>query len=194
MSGNESSIVLVHSQFIVRNYVIKQDLINTLIYNEFSVYDSTERNLLYRINTQFSFNHQATIKLILPRDDFIIIGKTDAQFGLSSFYGATFQLLNTLNNRWEQGRIKQLQFQWGRYVIEYQGRQILMETDDRSPYQQVWIDLITRQVYAQYQRRVTLESLMWQATFDLKIYTNELPDTFYLIGLAIVQRSAKKVA
>ena len=88
-----------------QQYVIKQDFRSSYQYNSFSVFTYDEQQITYRIETQYSLSYSATIKMILPVEDFIIVARIDAFLGSNRIF--TFRILNSQLGRWIDGRVYQ---------------------------------------------------------------------------------------
>jgi hypothetical protein len=170
-----------------QHYVIKRDFRASYQYNSFSVFTNDEQLVIYRIETQYSLSYSATIKSILPLDDFIIIARIDTFLGSSKIF--TFRILNSNLGRWIDGRIYQRNMFI--YVIEIDGfRQIIIElspslTPEMSSLNSVRFrdGKISNQIYADYIQRTP-----WLSIYDLRLFSNEYPIELYLVGFSIVQR------
>jgi hypothetical protein len=176
-------IAIIHGQ----QYVIKQDFPTSYQYNSFSVFTIDELQILYRIETQYSLSYAATIKSILPLDDFLIVARIDAFLGSSRIF--TFRILNSQLGRWIDGRIYQRNVLI--YVIELNNfQQIIIElspphTPEMSSLNTVRFrhGRISHKIYADYIQRTP-----WLSIYDLRLFSNEYPIELYLVGFSIAQR------
>lgn len=174
---------LIHCQ----QYVIKQDFRDSYQYNSFSVFTGDERLIVYRVETVFSLSYAATIKAILPLNDFLIVARIDTFLGSGRIF--TFRILNSQLGRWIDGRIYQRNLLV--YVIELSNyRQMIIElpparTPEMSSLSTVRFrdGRLSNLIYADYTQRTP-----WLSIYDLRLYSNEYPIELYLVGFSIVQR------
>jgi hypothetical protein len=170
-----------------QQYVIKQDFYTSYQYNSFSVFTNDEQQIIYRIETVYSLSYAATIKSVLPLNDFIIVARIDAFLGSNQIF--TFRILHSRLGRWIDGRIYQRNMLI--YVIELVGfQQIIIElslpwTPEMSSLNTVRFrdGLISNKIYADYIQRSP-----WLSIYDLRLFSNEYPIELYLVGFSIVQR------
>jgi hypothetical protein len=173
----------IHGQ----QYVIKQDFYASYQYNSYSVFTNDERQIIYRIETQYSLSYAATIKSILPLDDFIIVARIDAFLGSGRIF--TFRILNSQLGRWIDGRIYQRNIFI--YVMELRNfQQIIIEVSPPLTPEISSLDIvrfrdgrISNKIYADYVQRTP-----WLSVYDLRLFSNEYPIELYLVGFSIVQR------
>jgi hypothetical protein len=170
-----------------QQYVIKRDFRESYQYNSFSVFTNDEQQIIYQIETQYSLSYAATIKSILPLNDFIIVARIDTFLGAARIF--TFRILNSRIGQWIDGRIYQKNMLI--YIIEI-GRfqQIIIElspprTPEMSSLNSVRFrdGLISNKIYADYMQRAP-----WLSIYDLRLFSNEYPIELYLVGFSIVQR------
>jgi hypothetical protein len=173
----------IHGQ----QYVIKQDFYASYQYNSYSVFTNDELQIIYRIETQYSLSYAATIKSILPLDDFIIVARIDAFLGSGRIF--TFRILNSQLGRWIDGRIYQRNIFI--YVMELRNfQQIIIEVSPPLTPEISSLDIvrfrdgrISNKIYADYVQRTP-----WLSVYDLRLFSNEYPIELYLVGFSIVQR------
>ncbi len=176
-------IGIIHGQ----QFVIKQDFYTSYQYNSYSVFTNDERQVIYRIETQYSLQYAATIKSILPLDDFLIVARIDAFLGSSRIF--TFRILNSQLGRWIDGRIYQRNILI--YVIELRDfQQIIIELSSPQTLEMSSLDIvrfrdgrISNKIYADYVQRTP-----WLSIYDLRLFSNEYPIELYLVGFSVVQR------
>jgi hypothetical protein len=173
----------IHGQ----QYVIKQDFYASYQYNSYSVFTNDELQIIYRIETQYSLSYAATIKSILPLDDFLIVARIDAFLGSGRIF--TFRILNSQLGRWIDGRIYQRNIFI--YVMELRNfQQIIIEVSPPLTPEISSLDIvrfrdgrISNKIYADYVQRTP-----WLSVYDLRLFSNEYPIELYLVGFSIVQR------
>ena len=170
-----------------QQYVVRRDFRSSYQFNSFTVFSFDERQIIYRIETQYSLAYAGTIKHVLPLNDLIIVAHIDAFLGSDQVF--QFRILNRLTGRWISGRVFQRNLFV--YLIELSNFQqmIIESTPSRTPagasLQRVrfFDGLISARTYAEYYQRAP-----WVSVYDLQMFTNEYPVELYLLGLAIVQR------
>lgn len=170
-----------------QQYVIKRDLSASYQYNSFSVFTNDERLLIYRLETVYSLSYAATIKSILPLDDFLIVARIDTFLGSNRVF--TFRILNSQLGRWIDGRVYRRSVLI--YVIELANfRQIIIElppprTPEMSSLSTVRFrdGQLSNKIYADYVQRTP-----WLSIYDLRLFSNEYPIELYLVGFSIAQR------
>lgn len=174
---------LIHGQ----QYVIKRDFRSSYQYNSFSVFTNDERLMIYRIETVYSLSYAATIKSILPLDDFLIVARIDTFLGSGRIF--TFRILNSQLGRWIDGRIYQRNLLI--YVIELSNfQQIIIELSSPRTPEMSSLDTVrfrdgrlSNLIYADYTQRTP-----WLSVYDLRLFSNEYPIELYLVGFSIIQR------
>lgn len=178
--------ILIHV-IDAQKYVIQRDFPTSYQFNSFVVLTPDERQILYRIETQYSFVYLGTIKYFIPLNDLIIVANIDAFLGSDRIFN--FRILNSVTGRWLNGRIIQQNLRI--FVIELSNyQQIIIESNGpRTPEMSSLLTVrfrdgrINSKVYAEYIQRGP-----WISTYDLFLYTNEYPLELFLTGFAIVQR------
>lgn len=176
-------IALAHGQ----QFVIKQDFRSSYQYNSYSVFGNDERQVIHRIETQYSLSYAGTIKSVLPLGDFLVIARIDTFLGSNRIF--TFRILDTRSGVWIDGRIYQRTLLT--YVIELNlYRQIIIDvspprTPEMSSLNSVRFrdGLMPNVIYADYTQRSP-----WLSIYDLRLFSNEYPLALYLVGFAVVQR------
>ena len=176
-------IEFIHSQ----QYVVKRDFRASYQYNSFTVFTNDERQMIYRIETQYSLSYAATIKSILPIGDFVIVARIDTFLGSDRVF--TFRILHAQWGRWIDGRIDQRNALV--YVIELDlFQQIIIDvspprTPEMSSLNSVRFrdGQMSNKIYADYTQRSP-----WLSIYDLRLFSNEYPIELYLVGFSVVQR------
>lgn len=172
---------------ITPTYVIKRDFFTFFKAHGFSIYDGTEKNLLYRIESKFAFSQ--TIEMIDQKSN-ETIGKLNSVF-LTFLYKANISIIDPKTNQWVDGNIRRLfTFVFDTYVIEWNGQKLLMEKTWNPMELQFRHQTETGPVVAKiHQRWFTAFS----KTYDLEIFSNDLPAPVYILALAAHDyESAKK--
>lgn len=170
-----------------QQYVIKRDFPTSYQFNSFAIFTYDERQILYRIETQYSFVYAGTIKYFLPLNDLMIVANIDAFLGSDRIFN--FRIIDSVTGRWLNGRIFQKNLLI--YVIELTNyQQIIIESNGpRTPEMSSLYTVrfrdgrINSKIYAEYVQRGP-----WLSTYDLRLFMNEYPLELFLTGFAIVQR------
>jgi hypothetical protein len=178
----------VDSQGAVQEYVIRRDFFVGLKAGEFSVYDKSEKQVYYRIESKYGVMQNVEI-LAYPSKQ--VVGRLQAKINLL-LYKAEFSILDSQSNKWINGLIIQ-NFQWlgGSVSIDWNGQRITMETEAvslTSKFRDTNGELLA-------QFRIRLGSMFWTNKYDMKIFSTKFPQELYLLLLAardhIVRRTSK---
>lgn len=171
-----ASLFAVESTSPIRQYVIRRDFFSNFKAGEFSVYDTNEKHLYYRIESKFS--PLQNIELIAyPSKQ--TVGKLQAKLNLFLYKGE-FSVQNPLSNQWVNGFIKQ-KFDLAHAVfnITWNEHQITVQKD---------IGSFTNYIYdgktllAQFRLRPA--SVFWTRKYDMQIFLDKYPEYIYLLALA----------
>ncbi|CAF5181296.1 unnamed protein product, partial [Rotaria magnacalcarata] len=114
----------IQSQQAFREYVAKKDFFNGLKSGEFSIYDQSNRNLLFRLESRYGFLQKAELFAYPQRQ---IVGSIKNNF-VMWLYDADIQIFDMFYNQWIPGKITQAfpQF-FFRYNIQYGNRRLLLQ-------------------------------------------------------------------
>lgn len=180
-------IFSVISLTTAQQYVIQRDTHRSYQFNSFTVFTPDEREMIYRVETQYSLAYAGTIRYLLPLDDSIIVASIDAFLGSDRTFN--FRLLDPRLGRWVTGRVYQRNGLV--YVIELPNfQQMIMELPfPRTPEMSALSTVrfrdarIPTKIYADYTQRTP-----WLSAYDLRLFSNEYPVELYLAGFALAQR------
>lgn len=171
-------VIFTPSTNVTGNYVITKDLFTVLKAGQFSVYNADEQQLQYRIQSQYSL--WQIIRLVsYPSNE--IIAKLEMRW-VALLYEANISVFDSSSNQWTNGRIRRkFQFFGDQYTIEWNGENIVMETNlfsltTKFHYQNQEI------ILAEFRRRWI--SLIWKNKYDLEIFSKQIPHAIYLLALA----------
>ena len=93
------------------------------------------------------------------------------------------RIYDLLYNQWITGRISQVYPSYRfRYTIQYANRRLVLEQRGLTYTIEIRDELQPNYVLARVHTR--LSSLILSNRYDLQVYTNELPDTVYILALA----------
>ncbi|UJR12371.1 hypothetical protein I4U23_016548 [Adineta vaga] len=165
------------SRNVTGNYVITKDWFTVLKAGQFSIYDSNEQQLHYRIESQYALWQ---ISELVEHPSNKVIGKLHMRW-LALLYNANISIFDSSSNEWLHGRIrKHFQFFGDHYTIEWNGKTIVMETKVFS---------LTTTFYYQNQETLLAQfhrrwiSFIWRNKYDLEIFSKQIPDAIYILAL-----------
>lgn len=175
----------MNSQNNVQKYVVQKDLINFFRPGQFSIFDGNEKELLFRVKSYISFWHRIEIFDATTKQ---LIGRLLSDWTWF-LYQAKFSILDPTSNKWIDGQIqKKLSFYVDQYLIEWNDRKIMMETKIASFTSEFRDE--NQQILARY--RMRWSSLIWSNKYDLEIYSNEFPESLYILALAAKDHTDSK--
>jgi len=151
-----------------RTYTMKKDYLNPLFRIGFSIFDATNKSV-YRIESKCAWRPKFNL-LVLPSKH--LIGQSEGKF---SFINIT--LLNEQTNQWVSANITAHSSWWNYEYTLYFNKQ------------EIFIDHKTLPAHTQFHTKskdgiVLAQSKNRHTTFDIEIYSNDLPDTLYLLSVA----------
>jgi len=170
----------------IREYMIKKDGVSGDKAGQFSIYsDKAESKLSYRIESYYSPMQKIDL-LTYPHKK--IIGQLDGH-QLGRYHEATFEILDTRNasNKWLSGRIKRInKFFVDKYNINLAERRISMVGKFFSG---------TFKFFNEGGKLLAsvkpVFHLVGPTKYVLKIYSNEFPDSIYILILAAYDHKRK---
>ncbi|CAF2042674.1 unnamed protein product [Rotaria magnacalcarata] len=177
-------LVLVHiilAQTPERQYVIEEDFYQGFKAREFSIYDRTGKNLQYRLESYISFGQ--SIELVAyPSKKAVGKAYSSKKGGV---YQGTLKIRNLETKKWLKGTIVQhYQLLGQHWTISWNETRLSMDSEPAS---------LTTSFHdgnqsdhtclAKFHMRV--QSLIWVNQYDMHIYSNIIPDSIYLLSLAI---------
>ncbi len=171
------TLAVKNSSTVLRRYYIKKDFFSGLKLGQFSIFDSTQKNFLYRLKSYYKIGGK--LELIDQSSKKVIGNLTNAR-------GGDFSLFDSSSNQWINGKIERLfNLMDSKSIIKWNKRSILMATKFGS--------LTTTFEYEYHSgllAKVKKRSISFISTnrYDLQILSNDLPDTFYFFGLAIADQ------
>jgi hypothetical protein len=172
-----------------REYVVKKDLISGVKAGQFSIYsDQAEKNLSYRIESYYSPMQKIAL-FTYPHKN--LIGKLDAS-QLGMYYEARYEILDTRNmsNKWFIGQIKRSP-KWfsDKYTITLAERTISMKDKFLSSTFRFFNE--AGKLLASYKR--SSFNMAGLIKYFLKIYSNEFPDSIYILAVAAHDHKRAKI-
>ncbi len=163
----------------IRSYFIKKDSSNVFKLGEFSIFDSSQNHLFYRIKSYYAVGGE--LKLIDVSSN-KAIGQLKNAITLSSFE-ANFSIFDSSSDQWINGKIERMYRTLAKkYIIKWNRQSIFMETKLFSSTTTFEHEYHSG-VLAKIQKRSF--SLMQPNRYDLQIFSDDLPAAFYFLALAV---------
>jgi hypothetical protein len=160
--------------------VIHKDIFNGFKAAEFTVYDRSEKQVHYRLESDYGLTQ--TIKVI-KRPSKEEIGRLKGKVHLF-LYEAEISILNPETNKWDCGSIEQnFKLMGNSFNINWNGHRIKVETKAFSLITNFYDE--DRELLAQIQRK---SFIGFRRKHNLKIFSDEYPKEIYLLGLVAYDR------
>ncbi|CAF3945637.1 unnamed protein product, partial [Adineta steineri] len=175
-----ASIVAVKdsSTTAIRTYLVTNSF-NLFKINEFSVFIS-EKNLVYNIKSDLGFPRKLDIIDVSTNQIICRLKNVSDRHRLQN--DANFTILNSTSNEWISGRIiRPISFLGAKYFIKWDKYNILMKTKFGSFLTTTFEYENHSSILAKSKKRIS--SLFGTAKYDLQIFSNDLPDIIYFIGV-----------
>jgi hypothetical protein len=167
----------VNPQNAIREYVVRKDFFTGFKAGEFSVYDTSEKHVHYRVESNYGLMQNVKVIAHPSKQE---IGRLQAKINLL-LYKAEISILDPQTNQWRNGLIEQnFKFLGSSFDINWNGHQIKMESEVGSLTSKFYDE--DRQLLAQ--TRIRLTSIFITNKYDMKIFSNKYPEQIYLLGLA----------
>jgi len=167
-----------------RRYFMKRDFFNGFKSAEFSIFDSSEKVLLYRIESYHVLGGSIELIDSLSKQ---VTGKLRSTVNIFSYEG-NFQIFNSSSNQWINGKIERIFNVFNeKYLIKWNGYSILMETKPLS---------LTTTFEYEYHSGILAEIKQRSLTilrskYDLKIYSDDLPHAIYFLAIAVKDQNSR---
>ena len=161
-------------------YVIRRDIFSGLKAPEYTIYDASEKQVLYRLESDFGFTQGVRVLRQPSKEE---VGRLKEKVNLFLFK-ADISVLNPHTNEWNKGSIAQsYKFMGNSFDINWQIHRIKVET---KPFEYItnFYDE-DQQVLAQIQRRIVFS---FSRKYILNIFSEKYPVQMYLLGLAVDDR------
>jgi len=114
------TLAVKNSSTVLRRYYIKKDFFSGLKLGQFSIFDSTQKNLLYRLKSYYKIGGK--LELIDQSSKKVIGNLTNAK-------GGEFSLFDSSSNQWINGKIERLFNMLDcKAIIKWNKRSIFMQT------------------------------------------------------------------
>jgi hypothetical protein len=176
----------VNSQNVLRQYVIRQDFFAGYKAPEYTVYDTSEKHVYYRIESRYNLLQNIKVIAYPSKQE---VARLEAKLKLF-LYKAEFSIMDPRSNRRVSGLIKEnFKFSRDLFTIEWNGKRLTMEQKFAS-FTSVFYDSDGGEILAQIRLRPA--SLFWAKKFDMKIFSNKYPEAIYFLGLTIRYRMVSR--
>jgi hypothetical protein len=166
----------VNSQNVLRQYVIRQDFFAGYKAPEYTVYDTSEKHVYYRIESRYNLLHNVKVIAYPSKQE---VARSEKKLKLF-LYKAEFSIIDPRSNRRVSGLIKEnFKLSSDFYTIEWNGKRVTMEQKFAS-FTCVFHDS-DGELLAEIRLRPA--SVFWTKKFDMKIYSNKYPEPIYFLGM-----------
>jgi len=171
-----------NSQDPIQQYFIRRDFFTGIKAAEFTIYDTSEKHVYYRIESNYAILQNVKVIVYPSKQE---IGRLQAN--LKAFvYKAEISALDPQSNQWINGVIEQkFQLLGNSFNIDWNGHRITM-TSEVGSFTSKFQDT-NGQLLAQFRLRPS--SIFWTKKYDMQIFSNQYPEQIYLLGLAAYDRS-----
>jgi hypothetical protein len=168
-----------------RSYVIIRDKLpdEHKLYG-YSIFDSTEKKRLYRLKTSSS---EIDILMLVDYPAKNIVANMEGVL-LGEKLNVTFSVYDYQQNKWTDGTmVDSYHFLFDKYAIEWNSKQYIMKNRISSKNSRLY-NKSQDQLLAKFVKRT--QWLYWAPVkYDLKIYSNELPDAVCFFALAVIDHT-----
>ncbi|CAF1398017.1 unnamed protein product [Adineta steineri] len=167
-----------------RTYLVKKDLFSLLKFSQFSIL-VPENHLVYRIKSYYTFGRKLEV-IHVPTNQIVCRLQNKPSFIQKAI---NFTIHNSTSDEWIPGKIILTPSGFdSKFIIKWDGYSIAMTTKFGSLTTTFEYEYHSG-ILAKFKKRIS--SLVWRTKFDLQVFSNDLPDTIYFIGLAIKEQNTK---
>jgi hypothetical protein len=178
------SVKCIQSKKPIRTYVVRRDV--SAVGNplpEYSVYDTSEKKLSYRLKI-VSSDIDTIILVDHPNKN--IVANLEGEW-TDKIFNVSFSIYDSKLSKWTDGNIKRSKgLFFDKFPVVWNGIRLVMK---KKPFS------LTRQFYEQPANKLIAQFRVrtsWTAVtrtkFDLKIFSDKVPDAIYFFMLAIVDQ------
>ncbi len=169
----------VSPQNYIRKYAIHRDIFSGFKAAEFTVFDTSEKHVHYRIESDYGITQNVKVIEYPSKQE---VGRLQARFKLL-LYTAEISILNPETNRWINGLIdRNFKFLGSLFDVKWNGHRIIMKSDA------FWVALKFFDEDQEFLAEIRLRRIFFlKAKYDMKIYSNKYPESIYLLGFAAHQ-------
>jgi hypothetical protein len=158
---------------------MEKDFFNGFKLAEFSVFDSSEKHLLYRIESYYVVGGKIQLIDISSKQ---IIGKLTNSLNLLLYEG-NFSIFNFSSHQWIDGNIQRIfNLINEKYLIKWNDKTIIMETKFGSLTTTFQYEF-QNEILAKIQKRSI--AFIWSNKYDLHLFSNQFPDAIYFLSIAV---------
>ena len=170
-------VSLVFAQTPLRQFIVEEDYFRGFKAREFSIYYPTKDDLKYRIESSWFFHNSIRLDIYPSKKT---IGKLSSS-KKGQTYRATLKIRSENNKKWIKGQIQQHHRLLGQnWTIQWNGSNISMISEPASLVTSFYDD---QTLLARF--RLRLQSFLWVNLYDIEFFTDQLPDSIFLLSLAL---------
>ncbi len=178
-----SALILISTIFTyvspqdpIRQYVIRKDFFIGFKAGEFTVYDTSEKNIQYRIESDYGITQNVRL---IAHPSKQLVGRLQAKFTVFLYEGE-ISIIDSQTNQWINGVFKQnFKLLTSSFNIDWNGRSLTGESELGSV--TVKFRDTNGELLAQFRLRPVV---FLKRKYDMKIFSNKYPDQLYLLALA----------
>ncbi|CAF1287881.1 unnamed protein product [Adineta ricciae] len=183
------AIKCAKSETAVRSYVVKEDKPPTLKpLTDFTAYDSREKDRIYLLRTTSSDIDTITLFDYRART---MIGNVEGEW-INGIFNVSLSIYDPKSDKWVDGIMTLVRGLLSyTYKLNWNNQRLVMKSKSFTKTIKIY-DESTNQLMGQFRYRS-----FWRSgtkyKYDVKIFTNKLPDAIFLLSMTVVHHSEKLV-
>ncbi|CAF1518644.1 unnamed protein product [Rotaria sp. Silwood1] len=170
----------VNSQNAIRKYVIRKDWFNLFKAGEFSIYDTSQKGLIYRIESNVGIFLDSKLIAYPSKKE---VGRLQVKRNLKP-YSRVLSILDPQTNQWIVGYMQRntqaIEFHGTSFNIDWNGHYITMKKETTSLTSK--FHDTNGQLLAEFKIRLT-SLLFGRKKYDMEIFSDKYPEQIYLLAL-----------
>jgi hypothetical protein len=149
-------LTYVNSQNATQEYTIHRDFFNGFKAAEFSVFDTSEKNIHYRIESNYGVTHNVKVIAYPSKQE---VGRLQAKITVV-LYNADISILNPQTNQWNNGLVEQnFKLLASSFNVNWNGHRITLATE---AFESTIISTISNETFCAFQSEILYESILEQ--------------------------------
>ncbi|UJR29808.1 hypothetical protein I4U23_017352 [Adineta vaga] len=169
----------------IRRYFIQKDYFTGFKLGEFSIFDSSKKDLLFRIESLYTFGGKIQI---INNSSKQVVAELRNKLSFT-VHKANFTILDPVSKQWINGKFeRQFHFFNRKYLLQWNQQNIRIE-NKFSSYTTTFKHDKRNQTLAKAERYTY--SLIKPTRYDLEIYSDDIPDIIYILGVFVIDLSRK---
>jgi hypothetical protein len=173
-------LTYVNSQNATQEYTIHRDFFNGFKAAEFSVFDTSEKNIHYRLESNYGVTQNVKVIAYPSKQE---VGRLQAKITVV-LYNGDISILNPRTNQWNNGLIEQnFKLLASSFNVNWNGHRITLETEAFELTSKFYDE--DRQLLAQFRMR---PFVLFKVKYYMKVFSNKYPEQLYLLALAAHDR------